>query len=107
MKNNILRCTCGCTLNFFENRISDEIKIDVKNYINENKWDMKNEVNITSEYYKTTKNEYTAQLVAKERGTPMVEIKLTVPTEENAAAICDNWQKKNQEIYQYLTQQLF
>ena len=95
------------TLNFFENRISDEIKMDVKNYINENKWDMKNEVNITSEYYRTTKNEYTAQLVAKERGTPIVEIKLSVPTEENAAAICDNWQKKNQEIYQYLTQQLF
>ena len=55
----------------------------------------------------TTRNEYIAQLIAKERGVPMVDIKLTVPTEETAAAICDNWQEKNQEIYQYLTRQLF
>lgn len=95
------------TLTFFQNRISAEIKADVKSYVNENKWDMKNEVNITSQYYKTTKNDYTAHLVAKERGVPMVDLKLNVPTKEMAATICDNWQEKNQEIYQYLTQQLF
>ena len=27
--------------------------------------------------------------------------------EELAASICDNWQKKNKEIYRYLTEQLF
>lgn len=95
------------TLNFFENRISNEIKEDIQNYINENKWDMKNEVSITSQYYKSTGSEYVAELAAKEKGTDLVYIKLSVPTEAAATAICDNWQTKNQEIYKYLTEQLF
>ncbi len=36
-----------------------------------------------------------------------MELTLSVPTEEIAASICDNWQKKNQEIYQYLAASLF
>lgn len=95
------------TLNFFENRISDEIKQDIQNYINENKWDMKNEVSITSQYYKATGNDYVAELAAKEKGNDLVYIKLSVPSEEAASVICDNWQTKNQDIYKYLTEQLF
>lgn len=95
------------TLRFFENRISDEIKNDIQNYMKEHKWDIIEEVSITSEYYKTTNNEYIAQLIAKEKGIDLVDIKLTVPLESMAASICDNWQNKNQEIYKYLTEQLF
>ena len=48
-----------------------------------------------------------AHLVAKDRGINLVDITLSVPVEETAAAICDNWQKKNQEIYKYLITELF
>ncbi len=41
------------------------------------------------------------------RGICLVDITLSVPTEEMAASICDNWQAKNQQIYQYLTRELF
>jgi len=95
------------TLQFFENRISKEIKEDVKDYLRENKWDIRKEVDITGEYYKTTGSGYMAELVAKERGIPLLEIKLSVPTEDEAVSICNNWQEKNQEIYQYITRQLF
>ena len=44
---------------------------------------------------------------AKEKGVELVNIRLAVPLEEMAISICDNWQKKNQEIYQYLTEMLF
>ena len=36
----------------------------------------------------------------------MLDTQLTA-AEEMAASICDNWQKKNQDIYQYLVQELF
>ncbi|MCX4324113.1 MAG: DUF4364 family protein [Lachnospiraceae bacterium] len=36
-----------------------------------------------------------------------MDITLSVPDEDTAAAICANWQKKNQSIYQYLISQLF
>ncbi len=58
-------------------------------------------------YYRAGTGEYETHLVAKERGISLVDIKLSVPTEEIAESICENWQHKNQEIYKYLTEQLF
>ena len=95
------------TLRFFGNRVSDAIKEDVNGYLKENELELKNEVAITANYYKSTNGEYEAELTAKEKGTDLVNIKLTVPLEEMAAAICDNWNNRNQEIYKYLTERLF
>ena len=95
------------TLDFFGNRVSDAIKSDVNHYLQENELELRNEVAIQASYYKSTSGEYEAQLIAKERGTELVNIRLAVPLEEMAITVCDNWQKKNQEIYNYLTEMLF
>ena len=95
------------TLHYFENRISDAIKSDIKAYFRENEFTLRNEVSVQGDYYKSTSGEYEAHLVAKDRGINLVDITLSVPVEEVAAAICDNWQKKNQDIYKYLIQELF
>jgi len=95
------------TLRFFENRVSDAIKKDINSYFSEKEYDLRNEVSVMGDYYKSTSGEYEAHLVAKDRGITLVDITLSVPVEEMASAICDNWQKKNQNIYQYLVEQLF
>lgn len=95
------------TLSFFQNRINDAIKTDIKTYFRENELALRNEVSVLGDYYKSTSGEYEALLIAKDRGNKLVEITLSVPSEEMAAAICDNWQNKNQEIYMYLTKELF
>lgn len=95
------------TLSFFQNRISDAIKNDINNYFRENEFSLRNEVSVLGDYYKSTSGEYEAHLVAKDRGIKLVDITLSVPTEELAASICDNWQTKNEEIYMYLTKELF
>lgn len=95
------------TLNFFQNRISDAIKNDINTYFRENEFTLRNEVSVLGDYYKSTSGEYEAHLVAKDRGINLVDITISVPVEEVAASICDNWQKKNEEIYQYLIEQLF
>ena len=95
------------TLHYFENRISDAIKSDIKSYFRENEFALRNEVSVLGDYYKSTSGEYEAHLVAKDRGINLVDITLSVPVEEVAAAICENWQNKNQEIYQFLIQELF
>ena len=95
------------TLHYFENRISDAIKNDIKAYFHENEFTLRNEVSVLGDYYKSTSGEYEAHLVAKDRGIKLVDITLSVPTEEIAASICDNWQNKNEEIYMYLTKELF
>lgn len=95
------------TLSFFQNRINDAIKNDIKIYFRENELALRNEVSVLGDYYKSTSGEYEALLIAKDRGNKLVEITLSVPSEEMAATICDNWQNKNQEIYMYLTKELF
>lgn len=95
------------TLSFFENRISPAIKKDIDAYFRENEFTLRNEVSVLGDYYKSTSGEYEAHLVAKDRGIKLLDLTLSVPSEEMAAAICDNWQKKNQEIYMYLTKELF
>lgn len=95
------------TLNFFDNRVSDAIKEDVNNYFLEKEYSLRNEGSVLGNYYKSTLGEYEAHLTVKEKGVRLVDITMSVPTEEIAAAICDNWQKKNQEVYQFLVRQLF
>lgn len=95
------------TLHFFSSRISDAIKHDIDTYFSENEFALRNEVSILADYYKSTSGEYEAHLVAKDHGIRLVDITLSIPLEEIAASVCDNWRQKNQEIYQYLTRELF
>lgn len=95
------------TLQFFESRIGDTIKAEIDSYFSDHELELRNEVSITGNYYKSTNGEFEADLIARDKGIELVHIKICVPLEEMAADICDNWQKKNQEIYRYLTEQLF
>lgn len=94
-------------LSFFENRISDAIKEEVDQYLRENRNELRNEVFVTADYYRTTSGDYETKLIVKERNTPIITLQLTVPTESAAADICEHWQNKNQDIYKYITEQLF
>lgn len=95
------------TLYYFDNRIGAPIKKDIDAYFQEHELTLRNEVSVQSNYYKSTSGEYEAHLVAKDRGISLVDITLSVPSQEVASAICDNWRSKNESIYQYLIQELF
>lgn len=95
------------TLSFFENRINSSIKEEIDRFFTANELEMRNEVSIQSDYYKSVSGEYEAHLRAKEKDVTVVEITLSVPDEDTASAICANWQTRNQDVYQYLVKNLF
>lgn len=95
------------TLDFFRSRINSAIRQEIDAYLKENEYSLRNEVSIQGDYYKSTSGEYEAHLSARDRNITLLDLTLSVPDESTAAAICDNWQKKNQEIYQHLIQELF
>ena len=95
------------TLEFFKNRISEAIIEEIDKYFQEKEMELRNEVSVLSDYYKATTGEYEAHLIARDKDVNLVEITISVPSEEGAASICENWEKKNQEIYQYLVGELF
>lgn len=95
------------TLNFFMNQLHHSVREDVDRYLRENNFKLRNEVSVWSDYTRISSGEYAAHLVASDRGNTLMDLTLCVPLEETASSICENWQSKNQEIYQYLISQLF
>ena len=95
------------TLHFFENRISLAIKSEIHAYFQEKEYILREDVSVVSDYYKSTTGEYEAHLIAKERDVNLIDLTLSVPSKELAESICNNWMTKNQDIYQYLIEQLF
>ncbi len=95
------------TLNFFENRISTQIRSEIDAYFKENSFRLKNEVSVISNYYKSTSGEYEAELVIKEKEVNLIDLKLSVPTEAMAASICEKWEGESQNIYKYVVDKLF
>jgi len=95
------------TLRYFENRFSDSIKNEIEEYFRDKSFELKNELAVYGDYYKASSGEFEARLVAKDREIKLIDLTMSVPTEEIAEHICDSWQERSEEIYQYLVKQLF
>lgn len=94
------------TLEYFGRRISDAIKEEIDQFLQEHGYELRNEVSTRADYYKTAAGEYAARCLVKEKDATLIELTLTVPLEEQAASICNNWKQKNQQIYSWLMQEL-
>lgn len=94
------------TLQFFGNKISDAIIEDIHEYIKNNKFQLRNEGSILADYYKTTNQDYAVRCQVKEKDSNLIDLTLTVPTKEQAEAICNNWNEESQNIYAYIIKQL-
>ncbi len=94
------------TLEFFGNRINPSIRDEIDIYLKENSIKFRNEASILGDYRKVGENEYELELIARENGQKLVDIKLMLPTEEMAQKMLDNWNTRNQNIYQYLFSEL-
>jgi hypothetical protein len=95
------------TLGFFENRISPEIKKDIETYLQEKSISLKEEASLSSEFFKGTDGEYKAHLIAREKHVTLLDLTISVPTETIAQSICEKWERKSQDVYQFLIEQLF
>lgn len=94
-------------LSFFENRLPYAIKQDILEYLKAEKINVKNESEIYADYFFNDSNWYTVQCVIKDRKETLLDLKFDVPTKSSAETICNNWRKKNSDIYSYLVNQLW
>lgn len=92
-------------MDLFDSKLSDAIKLDILHYFETNKIHLKNESNIYSDYNATDKG-YDIICTINDHSETLLEIKLMAPTKERAIEICDNWQDKSQDIYDYLIKNL-
>lgn len=90
------------TLAFFPDKISPAIKSDILSFLAENKIKIRQEISAIADYCKTTLQDYAVRCQMKERQRPLIDLTITVGSQEQAQAICANWQKQQENVYTYL-----
>lgn len=90
------------TLSFFQHMISPAIQEDLLDYLRTHKYSLRDEVSTQSEYFETKKGEFMVHLRVLEKDNSIIDLKITVPTEEEASRISRNWRGKSQSIYSYV-----
>ena len=94
------------TIHFFRNNISSAIQDDINTFIAMKSYDLRNEVSVKADYYQTKNLEYAVRCQILENASPLIDMTLTVPTEEEATSVANNWNKRNQEIYAHIMSNL-
>lgn len=89
------------TLDFFGNKISPAIIQDMDQYLKENKYRLRDEVGVISDFYKSTGQDFIVHCEVREGKTPLIELNLAVPDKQQAEYMCGKWRKKSQEIYAF------
>lgn len=87
------------TIHYFKNNISSAIQEDINNFLAEKRYDLKNEVSVKADYYQISSLEYAVRCQILENEAKLIDLTLTLPTEEQAKTVANNWTTKNQEIY--------
>ena len=91
-----------CSSDLIPNAIQEE----ADQYLQEHKIELRNEVSVTADYYRTTAKEYAVHCVIKEKESDLIDLTLTVPDKKQAEAMCKSWKNKCEMVYQFLMTQL-
>lgn len=94
------------TLEFFGKKISPAIISDMDNYLKENRFRMRNEVGLISDFYKSTNQDYIVHCEVREGKTVLLNVSVSVPDKDQAELMCSHWEERSQEIYAYIMKSL-
>lgn len=86
-------------LSLFINRVNSSKLSIVNEYLNKQINNIKREVTITSNYTVEPENKFVVNLKAVEDDTTLIDIKLTVDSNEQAHNLCSKWEKSSPDIY--------
>lgn len=90
------------SLIFFDNKISPGIKEDIDQYLTLNKYELHEEVSSPADYTQVKKGEFSVRLSVIERGSRIIDLALSVTTEDEAISMCNNWREKSSDVYAHL-----
>ena len=86
-------------LSLFKDRLSPSKITIINEYVKE-KWEsIKRELTIQADYTIASNDSFIVDLKAVESESLLMELRLTVPSKEQATSICSKWKKNPSEIY--------
>ena len=69
-------------------------------FLVDNKYEMRNEVATTADYFHASNNQdFVVSCKIKEGNATLIEMNLSVPSEDVAEMMCNNWRNASQDIY--------
>ena len=93
-------------LYYYSKNIPTAIVEDINQYLNDNKFKMRNETGIVADYFQTETRDYMVSCQVKEGRSTLFTVELSVPTEDQAITVCDHWESNCQELYAYVMRKL-
>ncbi len=87
------------TLSLFQNEITAEIKKDINEYLRSNAMSLREKTAAGADYIKSADGGYSVNLSLSEHGNTILDISVSMPTEELAKSACEKWQSCHEEIY--------
>ena len=88
------------TISFFVNKIPVEVIDDMDIFLMDNKYEMRNEVSTTADFFHSAnQQDFLVNCKIKEGNSMIMEINLTVPSEDVAEIMCSNWRSASQDVY--------
>ena len=94
------------TPSFFGKNISQAIVEDIDNYLKENRLRLRNEVDVTADYYRSTSQDYIVHCEVREGKSILIGLDVSVPDKEQAEIMCGHWRDRSQEIYAHVMKSL-
>ena len=87
------------TIKFFHNKISPEIQTDIDTFLCEKRYSLKDQVSVKADYFRNENFDFSVKCQAIEDGSPLIDLMLTVPSENEAKTIATNWTQRSQDVY--------
>ena len=94
------------TLSFFGSNISPAIVSDIDGYLKENKFRLRSEVGVISDFYKSTNQDYIVHCEVREGKSILIGFDLSVPDKDQAETMASHWKERSQEIYSFVMRSL-
>lgn len=94
-------------LHMFKDQLSQEIRDKADAYLTENGRTLREDRQVTSEYYKASYGGYTVHMVIREERQVLFSLDLNVPDEDTARAVAARYKAISTDLYGNVVEQLF
>ncbi len=94
------------TIELFTSKIPVAIIDDIDIFLIDNKYELRNQVGTLADYYKSTNQDYVVNCQIKEGQSTLIDLSISVPSEDVAEDMCNNWQNTSQELYETIMKML-
>ncbi len=84
---------------YFISKLSSSIRKEIEKYLLDNKKKIHHEIDYHTDYTRTRSGGYLTSCSLRESGNMIYQNQIYVATEEEAIRICENWEKKADELY--------